>query len=73
MYTPRILTAANGNKDKVKLALLFMFTQVGSPCIYYGTEQSMEGNQGMGKSFIEDVWYGMKKNKIKKCLSSLKS
>ncbi|MDZ4956976.1 alpha-glycosidase, partial [Clostridium perfringens] len=32
--TPRILTVANGNKDKVKLALLFMFTQVGSPCIY---------------------------------------
>ncbi|MDZ7548447.1 alpha-amylase family glycosyl hydrolase, partial [Clostridium perfringens] len=36
--TPRILTVANGSKDKVKLSLLFMFTQVGSPCIYYGTE-----------------------------------
>lgn len=47
--TPRILTVANLNKDKVKQALLFMFTQVGAPCIYYGTEFSMEGNQGMGQ------------------------
>lgn len=47
--TPRILTVADGNKEKIKLALLFMFTQVGAPCLYYGTEVGMEGNQGMGQ------------------------
>ena len=49
--TPRILTLAKGSKEKVKLALLFMFTQAGSPCIYYGTEIGMEGNQGNGQEF----------------------
>ena len=49
--TPRILTVAGGNKDKMKLAYLFMFTQAGSPCIYYGDEIGMEGNQGMGMEF----------------------
>lgn len=49
--TPRILTLANGVKEKVKLALIFMFTQVGASCIYYGTEVGMEGNQGMGEEF----------------------
>lgn len=47
--TPRILSLAKGNKKKVKLALAFMFTQLGTPCIYYGTEISMRGNQGMGQ------------------------
>ena len=49
--TPRILTVAGGNKNKMKLAYLFMFTQAGSPCIYYGDEVGMEGNQGMGMEF----------------------
>ncbi|GAA0086831.1 glycoside hydrolase family 13 protein [Clostridium sp. CTA-7] len=63
--TPRILTVANGNKDKVKLSLLFMFTQVGSPCIYYGTEYSMEGNQGMGQELHRRcmVWDEEKQDK----------
>lgn len=46
--TPRILTVAKGNKSKMKLSYVFMFTQAGSPCIYYGDEIAMEGNQGMG-------------------------
>lgn len=49
--TPRILTVAKGNKEKMKLSYLFMFTQAGSPCIYYGDEIGMEGDQGMGKEF----------------------
>lgn len=47
--TPRLLTVAGKSKKKAKLSLLFMFTQAGAPCIYYGTEVSMEGNQGMGQ------------------------
>ncbi|SEO21319.1 Glycosidase [Amphibacillus marinus] len=41
--TARILTKANGNKARVKAALFFMFTQTGTPCIYYGTEIGLDG------------------------------
>lgn len=41
--TARILTLAKGNKDAVKAALAFMFLQIGTPCIYYGTEVGLEG------------------------------
>ena len=44
--TTRILSFANNNKDKFKLAYLFMFTQSGCPCIYYGDEIGMDGIQG---------------------------
>ncbi|MGL5328517.1 MAG: glycoside hydrolase family 13 protein [Peptostreptococcaceae bacterium] len=46
--TSRILSIAGGNKDKVKLALLFMFTQGGSPCIYYGDEVGIDGEHKSG-------------------------
>lgn len=46
--TTRILTLCGGNKAKVRLAYLFMFTQVGSPCIYYGGEIGMDGGRRMG-------------------------
>lgn len=41
--TARILTKCNGNKDLMKAVLTFMFLQKGSPCIYYGTEIGMTG------------------------------
>ncbi|RYL91489.1 glycoside hydrolase family 13 protein [Sporolactobacillus sp. THM19-2] len=41
--TARILTKARGDRQKVKQALAFLFTQAGSPCIYYGTEIGMDG------------------------------
>ena len=43
--TTRMLTFAGGNIEKLKLAYLFMFTQGGCPCIYYGDEVGMEGLQ----------------------------
>lgn len=46
--TSRILTLCEGNEEKAKLAYLFMFTQVGSPCIYYGDEIGLTGRKGMG-------------------------
>lgn len=63
--TPRILTVAGGNKDKMKLAYLFMFTQAGSPCIYYGDEVGMEGNQGMGQELHRRcmIWDEKKQDK----------
>ncbi|MUK89001.1 alpha-glycosidase [Ornithinibacillus sp. L9] len=46
--TPRILTLANGNKDRVKLLYLFQLSFIGSPCIYYGDEIGMAGGQDPG-------------------------
>lgn len=46
--TSRILSLAKNNKDKVKLAYLFMLTQGGSPCIYYGDEIGMDGEHKPG-------------------------
>jgi cyclomaltodextrinase len=41
--TPRFLTCANGDKNSLQLALLFMFTYPGAPCIYYGDEIGLDG------------------------------
>ncbi|WP_084140195.1 glycoside hydrolase family 13 protein [Lacticigenium naphthae] len=41
--TARLLTKAGGDSDLAKTALTFMFAQIGSPCIYYGTEIGMTG------------------------------
>ena len=41
--TERILTTANGNTSAVQSALTFLFLQVGTPCIYYGTEVGLFG------------------------------
>lgn len=41
--TARILTEANNDENLAFQALAFMFLQTGSPCIYYGTEMAMTG------------------------------
>lgn len=46
--TSRILSLCGENKAKARLAYLFMFTQVGTPCIYYGGEIALSGGRGMG-------------------------
>ncbi|MGG4552366.1 alpha-glycosidase [Paenibacillus humicus] len=43
--TPRLLTLCNGNKDLMKLAAILMFTYSGTPCIYYGDEIGLDGEQ----------------------------
>ena len=45
--TSRIISLCDNNLEKAKLAYLLMFTQVGSPCIYYGGEIGMTGSRGM--------------------------
>lgn len=34
---------ANGKLDRLKLALVFLYTARGIPCLYYGTEQAFDG------------------------------
>lgn len=46
--TPRILTACGGNKQLVKLSYLLLFSFPGSPCIYYGDEIGMAGENDPG-------------------------
>lgn len=40
---PRFLSQANGNRDKLKMAALFLLTHVGAPMIFYGDEQGLSG------------------------------
>jgi neopullulanase len=42
--TARIKTVAGEDEDKALQALAFTFMQTGSPCIYYGTEMGMSGD-----------------------------
>ncbi|WP_163580656.1 glycoside hydrolase family 13 protein [Gracilibacillus saliphilus] len=46
--TARILTMAEGNKDLVKLLYVFQMSFLGSPCIYYGDEIGITGDDDPG-------------------------
>ena len=41
--TPRLLTRLGGDKRKLKLAIVFLFTYMGTPCIFYGDEIGLQG------------------------------
>ncbi|THE11574.1 alpha-glycosidase [Enterococcus hirae] len=41
--TARILSLCHGDKELMKSVLTFMFLQKGAPCIYYGTEIGLTG------------------------------
>lgn len=41
--TPRFLSCVGGDKNALKLALLFLLTYPGAPCIYYGDEIGIDG------------------------------
>jgi cyclomaltodextrinase len=41
--TPRALTVLGGITERLRLALLFMMTSPGAPCIYYGDEVGLSG------------------------------
>ena len=42
--TPRLLNRCGGNKELLKLAVLFQMAYLGIPCIYYGDEIGMAGD-----------------------------
>ena len=41
--TPRFLTSVSDDKRALQLALLFLFTSPGAPCLYYGDEIGLPG------------------------------
>jgi neopullulanase len=59
--TPRIRTVLNGDETAVRMAFLLQMTLPGTPCIYYGDEIGLSGNndpycrQGMPWSH-QEVW-----------------
>jgi len=71
--TPRFLTSASGDVESLKLAMLFMFTYPGAPCLYYGDEIGMDGRHDpeCRKSFPWDKsrWNGDLLNYTKQCIS----
>lgn len=46
--TSRLINLCQENVEKAKLAYLFMFSQVGQPCVYYGGEVGLSGGRAMG-------------------------
>ena len=42
--TPRLLTSVGGDKRKLKLCVVFLFTYIGTPCIFYGDEIGLTGD-----------------------------
>src|SRR5690606_32953815 len=61
-YTPRILTLADGDIDRVKLLYLFQLSFIETPCIYYGDEIGMSGGQDPGCRACM-IWDETKQNK----------
>ncbi|WP_433620203.1 alpha-glycosidase [Paenibacillus cellulositrophicus] len=41
--TPRLLTRVGNDKRRMKLAVVFLFTFMGTPCIFYGDEVGLTG------------------------------
>ncbi|QYR21946.1 alpha-glycosidase [Paenibacillus sp. sptzw28] len=41
--TPRVLTRVGENKPRLKLAVVFLLTYIGTPCIFYGDEVGLKG------------------------------
>ncbi|GAE32100.1 glycoside hydrolase family 13 protein [Halalkalibacter hemicellulosilyticus] len=46
--TPRILTVSDERTSLVKLQMTLLFSMAGTPCIYYGDEIAMTGDQDPG-------------------------
>ncbi|PZD94976.1 alpha-glycosidase [Paenibacillus sambharensis] len=41
--TPRVLTRLGGDKRRLKQAVVFLLTYIGTPCIFYGDEIGLQG------------------------------
>ncbi|MEK3920544.1 alpha-glycosidase [Paenibacillus sp. FSL K6-2393] len=42
--TPRLLTRLGEDKRRLKLSVVFLFTYIGTPCIFYGDEVGISGD-----------------------------
>ncbi len=75
--TPRFLTCAGGDLNSLKLALTFLFTYPGAPCLFYGDEIGLDGRHDPDcrKSFPwdESKWNHALRDFIKELITLRKS
>ena len=75
--TPRFLTCAGGDLNSLELALTFLFTYPGAPCIFYGDEIGLEGKHDPDcrKSFPwdESKWNQNLRDFVKELIALRKS
>lgn len=69
--THRFLTRVAGNKDKLMSALALTYFFPGAPCIYYGTENAMEGGYDPDCRRTFDWTNEYKENIIKTLIKTL--
>lgn len=50
----RFLTDANGSLDRLWLALTYLMTTKGIPCLYYNTENNIQGDTNTGRKDMPD-------------------
>jgi neopullulanase len=71
--TPRFITGVGGDPSALRLALLFLFTYPGAPCIYYGDEIGLTGRHDPDcrKTFSwdESRWDHGLRSFVKKCIA----
>jgi cyclomaltodextrinase len=77
---PRFITLAGGDKESLKLSVLFQMIYPGAPCIYYGDEIGMSGGESgrpepSRAAFIweEAGWDHDLRNFYKRCIQIRKS
>lgn len=70
--TARVISTCCNNKEKAKLAYLFMFTQAGCPCIYYGDEIGMDGEKDNNKELHRKCMVWEEENQDKDMLNFFK-
>lgn len=75
--TPRFLTCVRGDRVALRLAMLFLFTYPGAPCIYYGDEIGMDGRHDPDcrRTFPWDErrWDHELRNYTKECIALRKA
>ncbi len=71
--TTRFLTSVSGDQSALRLAILFLFTYPGAPCLYYGDEIGLDGKHDPGcrKAFPWDPaqWDHDLHGFVKKCIA----
>ena len=71
--TERFLTLAGGEVWRLKLAMLFLMTYVGTPCIYYGDEIGLQGGKDpecrAAFPWQESLWHADIREWVQNCVS----
>ncbi len=75
--TPRFKTLARGDTSAYRLALLFLMTYPGAPCIYYGDEIGLEGGHDPGCRgafpWDEELWDRELRDYVRHCIALRKA